>query len=153
MKNRYEQFSTVISGIYRCISKIERTEMEKLGYKGSYAQYLVTLLKNENGVTSTALGEICDKDKAAISRTVSEMEEAGLITRVSVSEASRNYRARLVLTEKGKKIADMVQKKSQEVVEDIGRSLSDYERTVVYDVLDRLYLNLKYISRKIKSDF
>ena len=43
MKTRFEQFSFMISGIYREIQKIERDEMIKHGYRGAFAVYLATL--------------------------------------------------------------------------------------------------------------
>ena len=41
MLGRYQQFSYIVSVINRQIQKIERDEMEKYGYKGSFAQYLM----------------------------------------------------------------------------------------------------------------
>ena len=49
--------------------------MEKYGLRGSYAQYLVAMIHYPDGITSSKLSEICDRDKAAISRIVSEMEK------------------------------------------------------------------------------
>ena len=72
MISRFEQFSSVISSIYGAIQKIEREEMAKYGLKGAYAQYLVAVKRFPEGVTSTELCELCDKDKAAVSRIVAE---------------------------------------------------------------------------------
>ena len=79
MTDRFEQFSFIISGIYRKLQKIKRDEMIKRGYKGAFAQYLATLSRYEEGLTSTELCEICDKDKAAVSRIIAEMEEKGIV--------------------------------------------------------------------------
>ena len=81
MISRFEQFLYIISKIHRQIQKIERAEMVKQGYKGAFAQYLATLRRYEEGLTSSELCEICDKDKAAVSRIIAEMEEKGLIER------------------------------------------------------------------------
>ena len=66
MLNRFEQFSSVMFGIWRDVQKIERDEMIKYGYKGAYAQYLVTLSQHPDGLIVSRLSEICDKDKAAV---------------------------------------------------------------------------------------
>ena len=73
MLSRYEQFSYIVSGINRHIQKLERDEMIKFGYKGAFAQYLVAMRHYPKGVTAAQLSEICDKDKAAVSRIVTEM--------------------------------------------------------------------------------
>ena len=78
MLDRFEQFSYSISNIYRHIMKIEREEMEKYGLRGSYVQYLVAMTRFPEGITSSKLSEICDKDKAAISRIISSLCRAAL---------------------------------------------------------------------------
>ena len=93
MTDRFEQFSFIISGIYRKLQKIKRDEMVKRGYKGAFAQYLATLSRYEEGLTSTELCEICDKDKAAVSRIIAEMEEKGLVQREK--KAVRSYRSKI----------------------------------------------------------
>ena len=95
MISRYEQFAALISGIERGIQRIERDEMEKLGYKGAYAQYLAALRRYEGGVTAAQLCEICDRDKAAVSRVVAELEQKSLVSR----ESGASYRAALRLTD------------------------------------------------------
>ena len=55
MIGRYQQFSYIVSVINRQIQKIERDEMEKYGYKGAFAQYLMAMRRNPDGVTSAQL--------------------------------------------------------------------------------------------------
>ena len=106
MLDRFEQFSYSIYNIYKYITKIERDVMEKYGLRGAYAQYLVIMSRFPEGITSSKLSEICDKDKAAISRIVCEMENKGLIRRET--DKANLYRAKLVLTEEGHKAAQYV---------------------------------------------
>ena len=94
MIGRYQQFSYIVSVINRQIQKIERDEMEKYGYKGAFAQYLMAMRRNPNGVTSAQLSEMCDKDKAAVSRVITEMIEKGLVVRKRANE--KLYRAKLI---------------------------------------------------------
>ena len=106
MQERYEQFSFVVSAINRHIQKLERDEMIKFGYKGAFAQYLMAMRHYPQGVTSAQLSEMCDKDKAAVSRNVGEMIEKGLVVRKSATDSL--YRAKLILSQEGEKIADFV---------------------------------------------
>lgn len=146
MLSRYEQFSSVISTIYRCVQKVERDEMVKYGYKGSYAQYLAAINRHPDGITSRELCEICDKDKAAISRIVSEMEEKGLVQRVG--DGASLYRARLYLTEAGKRLAGVVSERGRVAVEVVGEGLSDQDRAIFYAALERIASNLHKIGRE-----
>ena len=144
MLDRFEQFSYSISNIYRHIMKIERDEMEKYGLRGSYVQYLIAMTRYPEGVTSTKLSEVCDKDKAAISRIVAEMESKGLITRES--DKNNLYRAKLVLTEEGKKAADFVCERAEKAVTAAGMGLGDDDRKIFYGALAIFEANLRRIA-------
>ncbi|MBR2718208.1 MAG: MarR family transcriptional regulator [Clostridia bacterium] len=144
MISRYEQFAALISGIERGIQRIERDEMEKLGYKGAYAQYLAALRRCEGGVTAARLCEICDRDKAAVSRMVGELEQKGLVNR----ESGASYRACLTLTEKGRTVAELVCRKAQAAVDAGGAGLTEEERRIYFTALERIAGNIESISRE-----
>lgn len=146
MQSRYEIFSSSISSIYHFIEKIERHEMVRYGGKGTYAQYLAALYRHPEGLTAAQLCDICDRDKAAVSRAVNEMEGQGLLKRMS--EAVHPYRAPLMLTEKGKEAAEFVCHQALAAVEAGGKGLSDEERRVLYASLELIARNLEVISRE-----
>ena len=145
MLDRFEQFSYSISNIYKHITKIEREEMEKYGLRGAYAQYLVTMTHYPDGITSSKLSEICDRDKAAISRIVSEMEDKGLVVRYT--DRDNMYRAKLILTEEGKKAADYVCERAEKAVNAAGNGLGEEERKIFYGALAIIEANLRRVSR------
>lgn len=146
MLSRFEQFSTVISDIYRYIQNIERDEMIKYGYKGSFAQYLVVMKRHCDGITAARLCEVCGKDKAAVSRVIAEMEEKGLVMRVS--ENGKAYRAKLILTEEGVKAADFVCRRARTAVMEVGKELTDEDRRIFYATLNMFASNLKTLSKE-----
>ena len=141
---RFEQFTYAINVIYRSILKLEREEMEKYGYRASYVLYLAILSRCPDGVTATKLSELCDRDKAGISRIVTEMEENGLITKQS--NRDNFYRAKLVLTDKGREIAERVQQSAIVAVSEAGNGMSDDDRKIFYECLTLISSNLKNIS-------
>ena len=144
MIKRFEQFSSVISGINRYIQKIERDEMIKYGYKGAYAQYLVALSKAEEGLTMAKLCEVCDKDKAAVSRVVTELIQKELV--MKNLEGNKTYKAKISLTPKGREAAGYVVDKAKKAVSEVGRELDRQEREVLYKSLEKIAYNLKRIS-------
>lgn len=145
MISKYEHFSVSVSSIHQDIQKIERTEMEKFGLKGPHAQTLLALSRYPEGITSVALCEVCEKDKAAISRSVAELEEKGMVLRNQVNGSAN--RAKLTLTEKGIAAADAVSKRAQQAVEQAGAGLGDEQRTVFYQVLALVAGNLHAICK------
>lgn len=146
MISRFERFTTAIAGIHRSIQKIEREEMIKYGLKGAYAQYLTVMGRFPEGITAARLCELCDKDKAAVSRAVAEMEELELIYREDVNESG--YRALLKLTADGVEAAEYVGEKAQAAVAIAGGSLDDTQRTVMYQALEQIAAELRQISRQ-----
>lgn len=145
MFTRYEYFSTSISAIYHYIQKIERSEMEKYGLKGSFAQYLLVMTRYPDGITAAELCDVCEKDKGAVSRALSALEEKGLIHRPSEEES--RYRALIQLTEEGKTAAEFVSQRSTLAVELAGTGLSDTDRQTFYSALNLIATNLHNISK------
>ena len=146
MISRFEQFTSAISSIHRSIQKIEREQMEKYGLKGVYAQYLVTIQRYKDGITAAQLCEVCDLDKAAVSRTVAEMTQRGLLERVCANETG--YRARLKLTDKGQEAADYVNRLALTAVEAAGKALTDESRAVMYTALESIAAELSVICKE-----
>lgn len=145
MISKYEIFSTVVSSLYHDIQRIERTEMAKYGLKGPHAQCLVVMDRYPGGITSARLCELCERDKAAISRTVAELENAGLVTRREQNGV--HYRVPLLLTEAGHIAAKTVNEVAAQAVEQAGLGLNDEQREVFYQVLGMIAQNLHGISR------
>lgn len=140
MESRYELLSGAISGIYHDIQKIQRVEMAKYDLKGPYAQCLLALKRHPDGITAARLCEICEKDKAAVSRILAELEDSGMVCREH-RNGSR-YRAKLFLTEQGHIVAGTVVEKVRQAVELAGVGFSEEEREVFYRVLSIISGNL-----------
>lgn len=145
MLSKYELFSSSISCVYHDIQKIERTEMAKYGLKGPHAQCLLAMSRYPQGITAARLCEVCEKDKAAISRTLSELEQMDMIRRTG--QNGTHYRASLTLTERGKAAAETVSEKARLAVEQAGQGLEDGQREVFYQVLAQIAENLHSICK------
>ena len=143
MVSRFEHFSASISYIYRYIQRIERTEMEKYGLKGPHAQCLLAMRRYPEGITAARLCEVCDKDKAAISRMMAELEEKGMVSRGD--EKGNRYRMQLRLTALGEEAADHVEQRAKLAVEEAGSGMTEEQRATLYAVLDLIAGNLQTI--------
>ena len=104
MLERFFRFSSDINAIYQSIQKIEADELIKYGLRGAHAQYLIAMTQFPEGITAAMLTRCIQKDKAAVSRAIMEMEEKGLVYRVNNGE--KLYRAPIMLTEQGEKAAN-----------------------------------------------
>ena len=146
MLRRFELFCNSTFSIYRSILKIERIEMEKFGLKGPHAQCLLAMARYPEGITAAQLCTLCDKDKAAISRTVAELEIAEMLTRQCTGK--NRYRAQLMLTEKGFEAANRVADRAKFAVEQAGSGLTDEQRGVFYYAMGLIAENLQNLSEE-----
>ena len=143
MVERFEQFSALISSAYRLVQKLERTEMEAYGLKGAFAQYLLIMSRCPQGITATQLCEACEKDKAAVSRVVAEMEDKGLVVREG--EGEQSYRALLLLTDEGKRAAEFVSQRASIAVIKANEGIGEENRRIFYETLAQFNDNMQRI--------
>ena len=144
MIDRYEEFTAAISCIYKSIQKIKRDEMARFGLKGPHAQCLVALSRQPEGATITQLCELCELDKAAISRAVSELESHGVIE--ARPGKGRVYRAPLCLTEKGRQIAAEVGDIIEKIITLTRDGISEADREIFLSALRHISENLQRLT-------
>lgn len=145
MIGRFEQFCTAISGIQHAIARIERVEMARYGLKGPHAQCMLVMARNPAGITAAELCGICEKDKAAVSRTLAELEGAGMITRMDPN--GKRYRSRLYLTEKGSAVAGQVDDRVHQAVSQVSSGYDIRHREIFVEVLNMIAQNLQELCR------
>ena len=139
MIQRFDAFVSGITSCYKYIQRIKSMEMTEFGLKGTHVMCLYYLRQNPAGLTASQLCGLCAEDKAAISRTVSELRSQGYITSLS----QKAYRAMLTLTSAGQEIARKFDSLIEGWVTTGGDGLSDEERSDFYKVLSTIADNLR----------
>lgn len=142
MNERFETFAAAITQISRCIQRLKRAEMTELGLRGNHAMCLFYLGKHPEGLTGGQLAERCEEDKAAVSRAVAELEEAGLV-HCDAPEGKKRYRARIFLTEAGTDLAAAVAERVEAILEQVGGALPEETRRIFYETLTCIAGNLQ----------
>ena len=132
---RFKTFTVLIAKINRSIRRIKNEEMAEFGLKSPHVSCLYYLYK-ENGLTAKELSDICDEDKAAISRSIVQLEAEGYIT--CAKDGKKRYRAPLILTERGKEIAEKLAVKIDGILDFAAEALDAGERESFYSQLSRV---------------
>lgn len=145
MVERFEKFSYAIMEISRCWHKLASDEMEKYGLKGSHSVYLLTIARSPQGLTAPQICELCGRDKSDVSRMMSIMEKNGLVIKEIVSKT--RYGGVFHLTEAGLHAAEKVAKRASLAVEIAGKELSEQGRTILYDALSAITVNLQNLCK------
>lgn len=140
MEERYETFTVLIARINRSIKRVKSAEMAEFQLKGPYVSCLYYLSLTD-GLTAAALCERCDEDKAAISRSLDDLEKSGYIT--CESSTGRRYRAPLHLTERGRAVCRGINQRIDRIVDSASQGLSEAERKSMYRALTLISENLE----------
>ena len=151
MEDRFETFTVLIARISRSIRRLKAEEMERLGLKGPHVSCLYYLSLYDE-LTAAELCERCDEDKAAISRSLDDLEKNGYIT--CASGAGKRYKSPLRLTERGKAVGRAIGEKITRIVEAASEGLSEAERQTMYRALALVSENLEriYTHKKTTGD-
>ena len=138
MIQRFQSFVTGITVCYKHIQRIKSAEMVEFGLKGTHVMCLFFLGHNPDGLTAAQLCQLCDEDKAAVSRTTAFLQKEGYIY-----SGEKKYRALLRLTEKGLAVTKQVDALIEQWVGFGGDGLSDEERAAFYRGLGLISRNLQ----------
>ena len=142
MKERYESFTGLIAKIGRYIKRVKSEEMAEYDLKGPHVSCHYQLY-NRGPLTAKQLSDLCDEDKAAISRSIEYLEEHGYI--LSDSTVKKRDKSRLTLTEEGMRVGAVLTEKINSILDVASSGITDEERAVMYKCLMTISDNLKKI--------
>lgn len=145
MEERFKLFTVLMTKTRRSIQRIKTEEMAEYNLKSPHVSCLYYLYKYGN-MTATELCEICDEDKAAISRSIVQLENEGYVNYPDGSK--KRYRANMQLTEKGRIIAESLARKIDTVLDEAGKGLTEEDRVIFYRSLAIISNNLENICKK-----
>ena len=120
MQERFQNFTVLIAKISRSIRKIKTEEMDEFNLKSPHVSCLYYLYKS-GPLTAKEICDICQEDKASISRN---------------------------LTKKGQIISERIVQKIDSILDLASVGLSDEERTILYKSLALISDNLEKICEK-----
>lgn len=142
MEERFQKFTVLVTAVGRCIHKIKTEEMAEFKLKSSHVSCLYYLYKDEP-LTAKELCDICEEDKANISRSIKYLEETGYLT--CHSKHQKRYQSPLILTEKGQKIGKRIAERIDHILEKAGQGLSEEHRAIFYKSFSLIMDNLQKI--------
>lgn len=142
MLDRFSTFTVLVDKLKRCIRKIKTEEMAEFELKSPHVSCLYYLYRHES-LTSKELAEICDEDKASVSRSLDYLEGNGFI--YCGSDMKKRYKSPFLLTDKGREIAMKIVSKVDGVLEKSSLGLTEEERDIMYRAMSVIVDNLERI--------
>ena len=145
MQERFQNFTVLIAKISRSIRKIKTEEMDEFNLKSPHVSCLYYLYKS-GPLTAKEICDICQEDKASISRSIEYLEKNDCIE--CKSNLQKRYKSPLNLTKKGQIISERIGQKIDSILDLASVGLSDEERTILYKSLALISDNLEKICEK-----
>lgn len=119
--------------------------------KSVHTMWLYKLLKNPDGLTSSELATESMIDRSLISRELTNLASDGYIT-IDSQGKKRGYNSRIKLTDKGKQVADRIEKIARDVQLAIGNGVTDDELVIFYSTLEKFYQNFEKLQGDRKEN-
>ena len=140
---RFEAFTTIIANLSRYIRKIKTGEMAKWNLKSNHVSCIYYIYKN-NSLTPKQLCDICEEDKANVSRSIEYLEENGYVKLNPTP--NKRYKRTFSLTEKGEMVGRSISERIDEVLLRSGEGVSEEQRAIMYSSLIKIGESLQKIA-------
>ncbi len=133
MIERFQQFTVLITKLNRSIRRLKTEETEEFNLKSPHVSCLHYIYRFGE-LTLKQLCEVCEEDKASISRSVEFLKKNGFVEQ-SLS-TNKKYKSPLILTEKGFVVANKLSHKIDEILEKATEGISEEDRAIMYKCLN-----------------
>lgn len=143
MEKRFETFVLSILELNRQMQRIKALEAQPLGLQANQVMCLYYLGGAREGLTAAQLTGLCREDKAAVSRTLAQLVERGLVACQEAPAHKRAYRTRHYLTPQGQAMVEQINLRIEQALLRGGNGLSEGQRTAFYEALEIILENLK----------
>lgn len=144
---RFEQFSSLISGIYRDIQKLKTKWTEPLGMKSVHIFWVYLLKNHPDGLTAAELSRHSQSNRSLVSREIRELIDLGYVAHVNTSQKS-SYGNKLILTESGMKIAQRISEASLDIQNKVNTGIPQEDLFVLYRTLGILMENFHRLTEQ-----
>ena len=112
--------------------------MKDFNLKSHHVSCLYYLYK-EKSLTPTELIELCDEDKAAISRSLEYLEKNGYLVRPE----KKQYNCKVTLTKKGKEVGQCITCKIDKILNSVDELILEENRNIFYETLKQIERSLR----------
>lgn len=137
---RFEQFSSLISGIYRDILKLKNKWTEPLGMKSVHIFWVYLLRNHPEGLSAAELSRHSQSNRSLVSREIQELVDLGYVAYAPLKSGKR-YGQKLVLTSDGQTVAERISQASLEIQNQVNRGIPEEDLNTLYRTLSILLEN------------
>lgn len=142
MIERFELFTVLIANLARNIRRIKTEEMARWNLKSHHVSCIYYLYQRKS-LTAKELCDICEEDKANVSRAIEYLEDEGFLK--CESNNHKRYKSHFELTEKGEDVGFNIHNRIENILNRAGEGVTEENRIIMYKCLNRINENLQNI--------
>ena len=150
-EERFEQFSSLISGIYRDIQKLKAKWTDPLGLKSVHIFWVYLLKNHPDGLTASELSRHCQSNRSLISREIQELITLGYVT-AEKRTGHRRYGQKLYLTDSGMEIAQRISQASLQIQNQVNEGIPEADLIIFYRTLSILMDRFHQLTDQVTED-
>ena len=136
-EERFEEFSALITGIHGNIQKLKARYTTQLGLKPVHVFWLYLLRTYPDGLSASELAAAGKSDRSLVSREIDDLLDRGIVCTLGGGER-RRYGWKLILTEKGEALADIISVVVRDIQNTVSRDISETDLLTFYRTLHTL---------------
>ena len=133
-QERFEEFSSLISGVHGNIQKLKTRYTTQLDLKAVHVFWLYLLRTHPEGMSASELAAAGQSNRSLVSREINELFDKGIIFTQDNSD-KRRYGWKLMLTSKGKQLADVISAVVMGIQNTVSRDIPEEDLTTFYRTL------------------
>lgn len=150
-EERFEQFSSLISGIYRDIQKLKTKWTEPLGMKSVHIFWVYLLKNHPEGLSASELSRHSQSNRSLVSREIQELINLGYVY-AEKTPKQRRYGQKLRLTESGLTVAQRISDASLEIQNAVNTGIPEDDLITLYRTLEILMQNFHTLTDESLED-
>lgn len=150
-EERFEQFATLISGIYRDIQKLKTKWTEPLGMKSVHIFWVYLLKNHPEGLSASELSRHSQSNRSLVSREIQELINLGYVYAEDIPK-QRRYGQKLRLTESGLAVAQRISEASLEIQHVVNTGIPEDDLITLYRTLEILMRNFHTLTDESLED-
>lgn len=133
-QERFEEFSSLISGIHGNIQKLKARYTTQLGLKAVHVFWLYLLRAHPGGLSASELAAAGQSNRSLVSREIDELFDKEIIFTQDNGD-KRRYGWKLMLTGKGKQLSDVISAVVTDIQNTVSRDISEEDLITFYRTL------------------
>ena len=133
-QERFEDFSSLISSVHGNIQKLKARYNTQLGLKPVHVFWIYLLRTHPEGMSASELAAAAQSNRSLVSRNINELFDKGIVF-TQENSSKRRYGWKLMLTDKGRHLADIISAIAADIQQTVSRDISEEDLITFYRTL------------------